>query len=79
MPAMPVSVRAVKLQTVPLLVDAVGQAEGSKEVEVRARVGGLIERQLYAEGDRVRAGAPLFAIERAPLENALSTAKAALA
>lgn len=79
MPAMPVSVRTVQLQAVPVLVDAVGQAEGSKEVEVRARVGGLIERQLYAEGERVRAGAPLFAIERAPFENALATAKAALA
>ncbi len=79
MPAMPVTVRTVQLQTVPMLVDAVGQAEGSKEVEVRARVGGLIERQLYAEGDRVRAGAPLFAIERAPFEIALATAKAALA
>jgi membrane fusion protein (multidrug efflux system) len=79
MPAMPVTVRSVSQQTVPVLVDAVGQAEGSKEVEVRARVGGLIERQLYTEGDRVRAGAPLFAIERAPFEIALATAKAALA
>jgi membrane fusion protein (multidrug efflux system) len=79
MPPMPVTVRSVQLQTVPVLVDAVGQAEGSKEVEVRARVGGLIERQLYTEGDRVRAGAPLFAIERAPYENAVATAKAALA
>ena len=78
MPPMPVSVRTVTQQTVPVLVDAVGQAEGSKEVEVRARVGGLIERQLYAEGDQVKAGAPMFAIERAPLENALATAKAAL-
>jgi membrane fusion protein (multidrug efflux system) len=79
MPPMPVTVRSVKLQAVPVLVDAVGQAEGSKEVEVHARVGGLIERQLYSEGDRVRAGAPLFAIERAPYEIALATAKAALA
>jgi membrane fusion protein (multidrug efflux system) len=76
---MTVTVRSVTQQTVPVLVEAVGQAEGSKEVEVRARVGGLIERQLYAEGDRVRAGAPLFAIERAPFEIALATAKAALA
>lgn len=79
MPAMPVSVRTVQLQTVPVLVDAVGQAEGSKEVEVRARVSGLIERLQYVEGDRVRAGAPLFAIERAPFEIALATAKATLA
>ena len=79
MPPMPVSVRTVKQANVPVLVDAVGQAEGSKEVEVRARVGGLIERQSYSEGDQVKAGAPLFSIERAPFENALATAKAALA
>jgi membrane fusion protein (multidrug efflux system) len=79
MPAMPVSVRVVQQGPVPVLVDAVGQAEGSKEVEVRARITGLIEQQRYTEGDRVKAGAPLFAIERAPFENALATAKAALA
>ena len=75
---MPVSTRTVTQQNVPVLIDAVGQAEGSKDIEVRARVGGLVERQLYTEGDRVRAGAPLFTIERAPFEIALATAKAAL-
>ena len=79
MPAMPVSVRSVAQQAVPVLIDAVGQAEGSKEVEVRARVSGLIQRQLYNEGDRVKQGAPLFALERAPFEIALATAKATLA
>jgi membrane fusion protein (multidrug efflux system) len=78
-PAMPVAVRSMAQQTVPVLIEAVGQAEGSKEVEARARVGGLIERQLYQEGERVRAGAPLFAIERAPYEIALAQARAALA
>ena len=78
-PAMPVGVRVVARQNVPVLIEAVGQAEGSKEVEVRARVTGLVERQLYKEGERVRADAPLFAIERAPFENALVQARAALA
>ena len=79
MPAMPVSTRSVVQQAVPVLIDAVGQAEGSKEVDVRARVSGLLQKQFYAEGDQVRSGAPLFAIERAPFEIALSTAWAALA
>ena len=78
-PAMPVAVLGVKQQPVPVTIDAVGQAEGSKEVEVRARVAGLIERQLYQEGERVRSGAPLFQIERAPFEIALAQARAALA
>jgi membrane fusion protein (multidrug efflux system) len=79
MPPMPVTVRTVQQQQVPVLIEAVGQAEGSKEVEVRARVTGLVERQLYTEGDRVKAGAPLFTIERAPFDNALAQARAALA
>ena len=78
MPPMPVQVRTVRQQSVPVLIDAVGQAEGSREVEIRARVTGLIEQQLYTEGDRVKAGAPLFTIERAPFENALAQARAAL-
>ena len=78
-PALPVAVKTVERQSVPVLIDAVGQAEGSKEVEVHARVSGLIEKQAYREGDRVRAGALLFTIERAPFDNALAQARASLA
>ncbi len=75
---MPVAVVAAKLSSVPVLLEAVGRAEGSKEVEVRARVTGLIEQQRYREGDRVKANAPLFLIEQAPFEIALAQARAAL-
>jgi len=75
---MPVAVVTAKLTSVPVLLEAVGRAEGSKEVEVRARVTGLIEQQRYREGDRVKADAPLFVIERAPFEIALAQAQAAL-
>ena len=78
-PSMPVSVKTVSQQEVPILVDAVGQAEGSREVEVRARVTGLIESQRYTEGERVKAGATMFTLERAPFEIALAQARAALA
>lgn len=77
-PAMPVAVVAAKLSSVPVLIEAVGRAEGSKEVEIRARVTGLIEQQRYREGDRVKANAPLFLIEQAPFEIALAQARAAL-
>ena len=76
---MPVAVVAARLSSVPVLLEAVGRAEGSKEVEVRARVTGLIEQQRYREGDRVKADAPLFVIERAPFEIALAQSRAALA
>ena len=76
---MPVTVRAATLQTVPVLIEAVGAAEGSKEVEIRARVTGLLQKQHYSEGASVRAGAPLYTIERAPYEIALAQARAAMA
>jgi membrane fusion protein (multidrug efflux system) len=40
-------------------------------------VSGIVQKRLYNEGSFVRAGAPLFQIERAPFEIALAQAKAA--
>ncbi|HEX2825560.1 MAG TPA: efflux RND transporter periplasmic adaptor subunit [Burkholderiales bacterium] len=77
-PAIPVTVQQVSLQRVPIALEAVGQAEGSREVEVRARVGGIIQKRLYTEGGAVSAGATLFIIDRAPFEIAVAQAKAAL-
>lgn len=78
MMAMPVTVMAAQPQQVPVMVEAVGQAEGSKQVEVRARVSGILTRQLYKEGDRVKAGAPLFTIDPVSYDIALSQAHALL-
>lgn len=73
----PVTTLAVAERTVPVTLEAVGRTEGSKEVQIRARVSGIVQKQLYNEGTSVRAGAPLFQIERAPFEIALAQAKAA--
>jgi membrane fusion protein (multidrug efflux system) len=78
-PAVPAKVREMKPQNVPIVLDAVGQVQGSKEVEVRARVGGILLKRLYNEGQRVQAGAPLFQIDPAPYEIALQQARAQLA
>jgi membrane fusion protein (multidrug efflux system) len=78
-PPVPVTTLEVAPRRVPILVEAVGRTEGSKEVEVRARVSGILDKVLYAEGTSVRAGAPLFQIDRAPFEIALAQARAALA
>ena len=77
--ALPVTVIKVTPQRVPALIEAVGQTEGSREVEIRARVSGIVQKRLYQEGETVRAGAELFRIERAPYEISLDQAKAALA
>ena len=76
---MPARVLEVAPQRVPIVVEAVGQVQGSKEVEVRARVSGIVLKRLYAEGALVRADAPLFQIDPAPYEIALAQAKAQLA
>jgi membrane fusion protein (multidrug efflux system) len=77
----PVSVAALRVEprAVPVVLDVVGRAEGSREVEIRARVSGIVEKQLYVEGEPVKEGATLFRIERAPFDNALAEARAALA
>ncbi len=64
---------------VPSSVEVTAQTEGSREVEVRARVGGILEKRLYEEGSEVKAGQALFRIDRAPFEIALAQARASLA
>ena len=77
----PVPVHTVKVEprTVPIRFSVPGQVEGSRQVEVRARVSGILEKQFYTEGDAVKEGAPLFSIDRAPFEVALAQAKGQLA
>ena len=77
--ALPVSIIEVAPREVPVSFDAVGRTEGSREVQVRARVSGILEKQLYTEGDSVKAGAVLFQIERAPFEIELAQARGTLA
>ena len=78
MPALPVSVVEVHRQKVPISLEAVGQAQGSREVQIRSRVTGILEKRVYDEGAPVKEGAVLFSIERAPYELAVEQAKAAL-
>ncbi len=74
--AMPVTVLEMQPLSVPNAVEIVAQTEGAKETEVRARVGGILMKQLYQEGMPVKAGQPLFQIDRAPYEIAHAEAKA---
>lgn len=74
--AVPVTTVRVAPQRVPIVLEAVGTTEGSREVEVRSRVAGILEKRLYVEGQPIAAGAPMFRIERAPFEIALAQARA---
>ncbi|HEY2862450.1 MAG TPA: efflux RND transporter periplasmic adaptor subunit [Casimicrobiaceae bacterium] len=75
----PVHTITAEPRKVPIRFDLVGQVEGSRQVEVRARVSGILQKQLYNEGDAVKEGTPLFEIDRAPYEIALAQAQAQLA
>jgi membrane fusion protein (multidrug efflux system) len=77
-PPLQVTVKRVQPTRVPIVLEAVGQAEGSREVEIRARVPGILEKRLYVEGEPVKAGQTLFVIDRAQYEIALAQAQAAL-
>jgi membrane fusion protein (multidrug efflux system) len=78
-PAMPVTALEVRPQRIPVTIEAVGQTEGSREVEVRARVTGVLQQQFHRDGEVVKAGAPLYRIDPAPFRIALEQARAALA
>jgi membrane fusion protein (multidrug efflux system) len=74
----PVPVSAVRLdaQTVPLTFEYAGQTIGSREVQVRARVTGILEKRNFREGTRVRAGQSLFTIDPEPFRAAAARAEA---
>src|SRR6185436_7288153 len=78
-PSVGVSVIEAVSRDVPVTLEAVGRTEGSREVQVRARVAGILEQQKFQEGDSVKAGATLFEIERAPFEIELAQARGVLA
>ena len=71
-----VYVLPVVQKDVPTYLELVGQTRGFQDVEVRARVEGFLERVHFQEGVAVRAGAPLYDIDRKPLEAIVAQAKA---
>ncbi|NTV70508.1 MAG: efflux RND transporter periplasmic adaptor subunit [Azonexaceae bacterium] len=73
---LPVTVLEVQPQKVPSSIEVMAQTEGARETEVRARVAGILVKRLYQEGETVKAGQPLFQIDRSSYEIALAEAKA---
>jgi membrane fusion protein, multidrug efflux system len=63
----------------PISFDYVGQTQGSKDVEVRARVTGIVEKRLFQEGAAVKAGQPLFIIDPRPYAAQVAAAEAEVA
>lgn len=78
MPPPPVTVTTVEKTSVEIEEDYAGRVRGAREVDVRARVEGVLEQRLHEEGAVVEQGAPLFRIDPEPFEVALQAAEAEL-
>lgn len=76
MPAIPVTVLEMQPVNIASFVEVMAQTEGARETEVRARVGGVLLKRLYQEGESVKRGQPLFKIDPASYEIAVAEARA---
>lgn len=74
-----VAVQTVDASPVPLDLTYTARTMGSREVEVRARVGGILLKRRYEEGKPVQQGQPMFLIDPEPVRARLESAKAELA
>src|SRR5262249_51347429 len=77
-PGVPVSMAAAETRDVPVELRAIGTVEAFSTVEVRAQVGGVLERVHFKEGDEVHPGDPLFSLDARPYQAALARARAAV-
>jgi membrane fusion protein (multidrug efflux system) len=68
----------VQPRSFPVAFEYVGQTLGSKDVEVRARVTGIVEKRLFQEGSYVKAGQTLFVIDPKPYAAQVEQAEADL-
>jgi membrane fusion protein (multidrug efflux system) len=78
-PPIDVTTVTIEPRDTPVAFDFVGQTQSSREVEIRARVDGFLERRVYTEGELVRAGQAMFLMDRKPFEAALQQARGELA
>ncbi len=78
MPPPQVTVATVQPQDIPVTFQYVAQISGVREVEVRPRVSGILQKWNFTEGARVAQGQSLFTIDSAPFRAALAKAEADL-
>src|SRR6516165_9259885 len=75
----PVTVAKAKERDVPVEIQVIGNVEAYSTITVKAQVGGLLTDVYFHEGDFVKKGEKLFAIDRRPLEAAYNQALANIA
>jgi membrane fusion protein (multidrug efflux system) len=79
MPPPEVNVVAVEPKNLPVAFEYAGQTTGSRVVEVRPRVAGILLKRTFAEGEAVKQGQSLYTIDPAPFEAAVARAEADVA
>ena len=79
MPPPEVTVAIVTPQALPVTFEYVGQTAGSREVEVRARVTGILLSRNFKEGGPVKKGQSLFGIDPAPFQAVVARVEADVA
>jgi membrane fusion protein (multidrug efflux system) len=77
--AIPVGVVTAERKPVTRTLDFVGRVEAVQRVEVKARITGFLESVLFNEGDLLKEGAPLYAIEKGLFQAAVEQAEGQLA
>jgi membrane fusion protein (multidrug efflux system) len=74
-----VTVVTLKPQPVTLTRELPGRTSARRIAEVRPQVNGIVQKRLFAEGDRVRAGQVLYQLEDATYRADLNSTRASLA
>ena len=74
-----VGIVTVQPEAIVNTIEVPGRLQAVRTAEVRARVDGIVEQRVYAEGTDVRAGQLLFIIDPRPLQAQVNAAEATLA
>jgi membrane fusion protein (multidrug efflux system) len=78
-PPLPVSVIEVEPRPVTVYDEYVAETAAPKTIEIRSQVTGLLERQAFQDGQRVKKGDLLYTIDQRPFRSAVEQARANLA
>lgn len=80
-PPPPPEVSVMKVEPGPVTVfdDYVGRTDAPDTIEIRSRVSGILERQAFQDGARVKRDDLLYVIDQSPYAAALAQARANLA
>lgn len=67
-PVMELPVLEIKTQDIPIFKSFVGQTYGLKDINIRARVDGVLEGVHFKEGTSIKKGTLLYTIDRQPIQ-----------